>query len=48
MAIRFFHLEFNDIGSALCAFTSVALIVMALWALLKLGEFALFNIMSIF
>lgn len=48
MAIRFLNLEFKDFGSGLCAFTSVVLIVTALWALLKLGEFALSNIMSIF
>ena len=48
MAIRFFNLEFKDFGSGLCAFTSVALIVTALWALLKLGEFAISRIMLAF
>ena len=48
MAFRFLHLEFKDFGSAVCAMTSVVLVVAAFWALLKLGEFALSKIMSVF
>jgi hypothetical protein len=48
MAIRFLHLEFKDLGSAVCAMTSVFLVVAAFWALLKLGEFVLSKIMSVF
>ena len=48
MGIRLFNLEFEGLGSGLCAITSVALIIGALWALLKIGEFALLRIMSAF
>jgi len=48
MGIRLFNLEFEGFGSALCAITSVSLIVAALWALLKIGEFAISRIMSAF
>ena len=48
MGIRLFNLEFEGFGSALCAITSVTLIVAALWALLKVGEFAISRIMSAF
>lgn len=48
MAIRFLHFEFRDLGSAVCAMTSVVLVVAAFWALLRLGEFALSKIMSVF
>ena len=48
MTIRFLHLEFKDLGSVVCVMTSVVLVVAAFWALLKLGEFALSKIMSVF
>ena len=48
MGIRLFNLEFESLGSALCAITSVTLIVAALWALLKIGEFAISRIMPAF
>ena len=48
MGIRLFKLEFEGFGSAICALTSVTLIVAAVWALLKVGEFAISRIMSAF
>jgi len=48
MGIRLFNLEFEGFGSILCAITSVTLIVTAIWALLKIGEFAISRIMSAF
>ena len=48
MGIRLFKLEFDGFGSILCAITSVTLIVGALWALLKIGEFAISRIMPAF
>ena len=48
MGIRLFNLEFEGFGSAVCAITSVAMIVAAVWALLKIGEFAISRIMSAF
>ena len=48
MGIRLFNLEFEGFGSALCAITSVAMIVGAVWALLKIGEFAISRIMTAF
>jgi hypothetical protein len=48
MSIRLFNLEFEGFGSVLCAITSVTLIVTAVWALLRIGEFALSRIMMAF
>ncbi len=48
MAIRLFNLKIEDFGSGLCAVTSVALIVTALWALLKVGEFVMSKLMMLF
>jgi hypothetical protein len=48
MGIRLFNLNFEGFGSLLCAITSVTLIIAALLALLKIGEFAIAKIMSAF
>jgi hypothetical protein len=48
MAIRLFNLKIEDFGSGLCAVTSVALIVTALWALLKVSEIAVSKLMMLF
>jgi len=41
-------MEFEGFGSLLCAITSVALIVVALMALLRIGEFAISRIVLAF
>jgi len=38
MGIKLFHIEVDNLGSVVCAITSVILIVLAMLALIRLGS----------
>jgi hypothetical protein len=48
MGIRIFNIDFDSLGSIVCAITSIAIIVLALAALLHYGEDILKAVLSIF
>lgn len=48
MGIRIFNIEIDDLGSGICAITSIVLIAAALVLLLELGESVLRQIMTLF
>ena len=48
MSIRFFNIELDNLGSVLCAITSIMLIAGAIILLIELGEYAIQQIMSLF
>ena len=48
MGIRMFNIDFDSLGSIVCAITSIVIIVVALFALLHFGEDIVKALLSIF
>ncbi|GEM_PF-2959821 len=48
MGIRLFNLEYEKLGSIVCAITSILLISLALLALVEFGEYVVQQILSVF
>ena len=48
MSIRFFNIEIDNLGSVICAITSIMLIAAAIILLIELGEYAIRQIMYLF
>ena len=48
MGIKIFNIDFDSLGSMVCAITSIAIIILALAALLHYGEDILKAVLSIF